>query len=221
MEGLTVSDANLTVYIHPSMTNKVRGAILTQLSSLLFRYSEDLEGVLLAYQVNVRSKVARILPGLVPHFGVKLKATLLLFAPKPGMFIEGKVVKIGRESIHAIVLGFSSAAIMLGDIREEFKFQIEKGTETYISKSHKGHRIKVGSIIRFALKSMDEEILHISGSLIPPNTGCIHWLSKYGMEHDPHTKRSAKRRLEKERDSGSSHSAVPRRPHKCRRTRRE
>ncbi|KAK8968984.1 hypothetical protein KSP40_PGU016781 [Platanthera guangdongensis] len=189
MEGLTVSDANLTVYIHPSMTNKVRGAILTQLSSLLFRYSEDLEGVLLAYQVNVRNKVARILPGLVPHFGVKLKATLLLFAPKPDMLIEGKVVKIGRESIHAIVLGFSSAAIMRGDIREEFKFQIEKGTETYICKSHKGHRIKVGSIIRFALKSMDEEILHISGSLMPPNTGCIHWLSKCGMEHDPHTKR--------------------------------
>lgn len=37
---------------------------------------------------------------------------------------EGKVVKVGKESIHAIVLGFSSASIMSEDIREELKFNI-------------------------------------------------------------------------------------------------
>ncbi|PKU59680.1 hypothetical protein MA16_Dca028450 [Dendrobium catenatum] len=87
MEGLMVSDANLTVYIHPSMANKIRGAILSQLSSLLFKYDEIFEGVLLAYQVDGRSRSARILPGLVPHIGVKLRASLLLFSPKPNMFI--------------------------------------------------------------------------------------------------------------------------------------
>ncbi|PKU70651.1 hypothetical protein MA16_Dca018728 [Dendrobium catenatum] len=156
MEGLMVSDANLTVYIHPSMANKIRGAILSQLSSLLFKYDEMFEGVLLAYQVDGRSRSARILPGLVPHIGVKLRASLLLFSPKPNMFIEGKVVKLGRESVHATVLGFSSAAIMLEDIRAEFKYKTRDGVGTFTSRYNKHHLIKVGSIIRFIVKRREE-----------------------------------------------------------------
>ena len=38
MEGLTVADANLTVYVHPSNSKKVKDALLRQLSSLLFKY---------------------------------------------------------------------------------------------------------------------------------------------------------------------------------------
>jgi hypothetical protein len=30
--------------------------------------------------------------------------------------------------------------------------------------------------------SLDEEILHISGSLIPANTGSVHWLDKYYVD---------------------------------------
>lgn len=33
---------------------------------------------------------------------------------------EGKVVKVTQESIHVVVLGFSSAIISEKDIREEF-----------------------------------------------------------------------------------------------------
>jgi hypothetical protein len=29
---------------------------------------------------------------------------------------------------------------------------------------------------------LDEEILHISGSLIPANTGSVHWLDKYFVD---------------------------------------
>ncbi|KAG0470628.1 hypothetical protein HPP92_017328 [Vanilla planifolia] len=182
MEGLTVSDAKLTVYIHPSMSKQIRRAILDQLSSLLFTYNEVFDGVLLAFEVHLPDKKARILPGLVPYFGVKLKATLLLFSPKPDMLIEGKVVKLGKDSVHATVLGFCSAAILLGDIREEFKYREREGVKSFRSKTYKHHRIKVGSIIRFVFKSMDEETLHISGSLLPPHTGCIIWLSKHEIE---------------------------------------
>jgi len=30
--------------------------------------------------------------------------------------------------------------------------------------------------------SLDEEVLHITGSLIPTHTGCVRWLSKHGVE---------------------------------------
>jgi hypothetical protein len=40
-----------------------------------------------------------------------------------GIFSEGTVVKIGKDSIHAVVLGFASAAILIEDIRAEFKYR--------------------------------------------------------------------------------------------------
>ena len=39
-------------------------------------------------------------------------------------FTEGKVVKIARESIHVVVLGFSASVITEEEIRDEFKFKI-------------------------------------------------------------------------------------------------
>lgn len=184
MEGLQVAQANLTVYIHPSRQNQIRRTILQQLSSLLFTYNEKFDGVLLAFEVRSYSKSAKILPGLIPYFGVKLDATLFMFSPKPGMAIDGKVVKLTKESIHVTVLGFCSAAIMLEDIRDEFKYKKKKGDERYASKIHKRHTIRVETVIRFTIKSLDEELLHISGSLLPKNTGSVRWLVKHSLEDD-------------------------------------
>ncbi|KAH9759000.1 SHS2 Rpb7-N domain-containing protein [Citrus sinensis] len=178
MEGLKVSDADMEVYLHPSKSKKVSQAILRELSSLLFKFNEIFEGVLLAYDVNILDKNGKILCGIHPYFGVKLKAKLLLFSPKPNMLVEGKVVRLTQASIHVIVLGFSSAIITDQDIREEFNYTTKYGEEVFASRSHKWHVIKVGTMIRFLVKSFDEEILHISGSLIPARTGSIRWLDK-------------------------------------------
>ncbi|XAR61677.1 hypothetical protein NMG60_11016164 [Bertholletia excelsa] len=178
MEGLKVSDADLVVYIHPSKANKVSQAILRELSSLLFKFDETFDGVVLAYDVNARSEKAKILPGIHPFFGVKLSAKLLLFHPKPDMLLEGHVVKLSQQAIHVIVLGFSSAIITEEDIREEFKFKVKRNQEGFTSKSHKRHKIKVGTILRFLVKSFDEDILHMSGSLLPAHTGSVRWLDK-------------------------------------------
>jgi len=56
MEGLKVSDANLVVYVHPSKSNKVPQAVLRELSSLLFRFNESFDGVVLAYDVQIQDK---------------------------------------------------------------------------------------------------------------------------------------------------------------------
>jgi len=114
MEGLKVSKANLTVYIHPSKSNQVSQAVLRELSSLLFtyasepkpnpnktsqscrrfvsnfshcRFSEIVDGVVLAYDVNSLDTCAKILPGVHPYFGVKLKVNFLLFSPKPNTLL--------------------------------------------------------------------------------------------------------------------------------------
>ncbi|XP_022859497.1 uncharacterized protein LOC111380230 [Olea europaea var. sylvestris] len=175
MEGLKECEANLVVYLHPSMAKCVNNAILRELSSLLFmffKYNETFDGVVLVNDPNVRSNLAKILPGIHPYLGVRLKAKLLLCSPKPNMLLEGEVVKIGRQSIHAVILGFPSAVIADEDIRDEFKCKVKHGKEVFVSRRHKKHKIKVGTIIRFLVKSFDKEILHISGSLVAANTGC-------------------------------------------------
>ncbi|KAL8497435.1 hypothetical protein ACS0TY_020941 [Phlomoides rotata] len=178
MEALKECRANLVVYLHPSKAKNPNEAILSELSSLLFTYSETFNGVVLAYDPQICSPLAKILPGINPYFGVKLKASLLLFNAKPDMLLEGEVVKITPQSIHAVVFGFSSACIADEDIRDDFKHKHNDGNEVFVSRSHKKHKIKVGTILRFVVKSFDEEILHISGSLIPDHTGSARWLDK-------------------------------------------
>ncbi|OWM64254.1 hypothetical protein CDL15_Pgr018826 [Punica granatum] len=182
MERLKVSDANLVVYVHPSKSRRVSQAILRELSSLLLKFHEVFDAVVLAYDVEIVDKIAKNLPGLHPYFGVRLNAKLLLFSPKPNMLLEGKVVKLTQESIHIIVLGFASAVIIGEDIREDFRYKNKNGKELYCSRSQKHHLIKVGMMIRFMVKSLDEEILHISGSLLPAHTGSISWLDKNSTE---------------------------------------
>ncbi|KAI3936017.1 hypothetical protein MKW92_044101 [Papaver armeniacum] len=201
MEGLRTSKANLVVYIHPSKANKVSQAILRELSSLLFKFNEIFDGVVLAYDVGVRSETARILPGVHPFFGVKLTAELLLFSPKPDMLVEGKVVRIGEDSINLVVLAFSSVSIVQEDIRKDFRYKIKHGEEMLASRSHKRHVIKVGSTVRFLVKSFDEEILHISGSLVPSHTGSIDWLDKHA-EEGSQSERSIKRERETSKSAG-------------------
>ncbi|XP_042477063.1 DNA-directed RNA polymerase I subunit rpa43 isoform X1 [Macadamia integrifolia] len=197
MDGLKVSDANLVVYIHPSKANRVPQALRGELSSLLFKFNEAFDGVVLVYDILAQSESAKVLPGLSPYFGVKVKAKLLLFSPKPDMLLEGKVMKLRKESIHVIVLGFSYATIAEEDIRGEFRYKIKHGEEVFASSLHKRHVIKVGSMIRFLIKSFDEEILHISGSLIPANTGSVGWLDKH-MNESSEMDRSNKKKRERE-----------------------
>ncbi|KAH1129123.1 hypothetical protein J1N35_000501 [Gossypium stocksii] len=181
MEGLSVADANLVMYLHPSKSRNVSQWILRELGSLLFKFNETFDGVLLAYDVNILDKQAKILSGVHPYFGLRLKTNLLLFSPKPDMLLEGKVVKLSQESIHVIVLGFSSAIITAENIRGEFKYRTKDKEELFASKSH----------------NFDEEILHIIGSLISAHTESIRWLDRH-LEEDSEFDRSSMKSRDRE-----------------------
>ncbi|KAI3427640.1 Auxin response factor [Psidium guajava] len=207
MEGLKVSDADLVVRVHPSKSNRASQAILRELSSHLFQFSEIFDGVLLAYDVDIVDQKAKILQLIQPSSGVRLKAKLLLFSPKPNMSLEGRVVKLTPESIHVIVLGFASAVITDEEIREEFEFRTNHSKEVFRSKAHGRHVIKVGTMIRFLVKSLDEEILHICGSLKPTNTGSIHWLDN-NFEDISLTNRSGTKRKSENEMKMQEHAVV-------------
>ncbi|XP_024020559.1 DNA-directed RNA polymerase I subunit rpa43 isoform X2 [Morus notabilis] len=152
MECLKVSEAKMVVYVHPSKSTKIYDAVLRELSSLLFKFDENFDGVVLAYEFDILDKSAKILSGIHPYIGVRIKAKLLLFSPKPDMLLEGRVVKVTQGSIHVIVLGFASAVITEEEIRDEFVYKIKHEEEVFSSKFHKHHTIKVGTMIRFLVK---------------------------------------------------------------------
>ncbi|XP_019174672.1 PREDICTED: uncharacterized protein LOC109170143 isoform X2 [Ipomoea nil] len=153
MDALKQCDANFVVYLHPSKSKHVKDAVYRELSSLLFKFDEALDGVVLAYEPKFDSNLAKILPGIHPYFGVRFQAKLLLFNPKLDMLLEGEVVKVCQQSIHIVILGFSSAIIADEDVRGKFKYKIKNGEEVFVSKSHRRHKIKSGTVVRFSVKS--------------------------------------------------------------------
>jgi hypothetical protein len=64
-------------------------------------------------------------------------------------------VKISPESIHVIVLGFSAAVITDVDIREEFKYRVRDGEGSFVSRSHKRHALKLGTMLRLQVQRLN------------------------------------------------------------------
>ncbi|XP_057838967.2 DNA-directed RNA polymerase I subunit rpa43 [Cryptomeria japonica] len=178
MEGLSVAKATLSAFLHPSRSADVEEGVLQLLSSLLLRYNEEFDGVVLAYfDIKVCDWTPKILSGLHPYLSLKLKAKLLLFSPKPGMLLEGTVNKVEKDYMGAIVLGIFNAAIAFSDIHEDFSYQDNVNGTPFWASTSNNHVIRLGSKIKFVVKSVQEEsFLDICGSLKPPNTGCVNWL---------------------------------------------
>jgi hypothetical protein len=79
--------------------------------------------VVLAYlDPKIQGRTANILSGLSPYFHVQLKASFLLFSPKIGMLVEGKVNKVEKDYLGVVVLGLFNAAIGIADIREDLYY---------------------------------------------------------------------------------------------------
>lgn len=62
------------------------------------RYDEIFDGVILAYEIDIPGEHAKILSGLIPYLGVKVKANLLIFSPRPDMLL-GKSYHVTNHSI--------------------------------------------------------------------------------------------------------------------------
>ncbi|CAK9882167.1 unnamed protein product [Sphagnum jensenii] len=90
---------------------------------VLSMYNEEFEGVVLVYlDPKIQGPTANILSGLSPYFHVQLKGSFLLFSPKIGMLVEGKVNKVEKDYLGVVVLGLFNAAIGIADIREDLYY---------------------------------------------------------------------------------------------------
>ncbi|XP_024524592.1 DNA-directed RNA polymerase I subunit rpa43 isoform X4 [Selaginella moellendorffii] len=179
VEWLRSVSARIRMYLHPKCASNLEASVREVLNSMLLKFDSSFDGVLLAYfRPEILKFGHKILP-LLPYFTVRLKADLLLFSPKAGMLIEGKVNKVEKDYIGMLVLGLFNAAIGINDIRQDLFYDEVATEQTWISESDERHCIRVGSRVSFLVKSVQEEdeFIDIVGSLVPPETGALDWIA--------------------------------------------
>lgn len=171
MEGLERLRAKFTIDLHPSRLASPTEGVRAHLSSLLLRYSEDLEGVLLSYRnERVLTQAASIHP-YFPFVRVEVAADVVLFRPCLGMRLVGTVNKVGADYIGVLVLGFMNAAIAADAIRPEFRPRLAE--HCWASTKAAAHRLEAGTKVHFDVQAVRHHgaFVSIAGSLQQPGTG--------------------------------------------------
>ncbi|KAL4198913.1 hypothetical protein AMTRI_Chr03g142400 [Amborella trichopoda] len=125
MEGLKVSKVDLTTYLPPSSSSNAQKGLLHQLSFILLRFNEKFDGVVLAYHdLKIKDKMAMVLSGLSPYFGVKLKAKLLLFSPKPGMLLDGEPIWVSTDHRDHVIRTGTVLRFLVESVMEDIFIEI-------------------------------------------------------------------------------------------------
>lgn len=157
----------LRIELHPSKLNDIHAGVLSHLNSLLFKYQDDLEGILMAWDkgVKVQKTAAASIHPYFPLVHIEVKTNMLLFKPKVGSMLVGKVIKVANDFIGIHVLGLFNASIPADQIRGEFKYTSSQSA--WISKKRPEHRLEVGCEVKFKVSKLlsDSSIFGILGSL--------------------------------------------------------
>lgn len=183
---LVKSLTKLQIELHPSKLQDVNAGILQHLSSLLFKYQDDLEGIVMAWdkgvQILKKAGAATIHP-YFPLVHIEVKTNMLLFKPRVGSLLVGKVIKVANDFIGLLVLGLFNASIPADQIRSEFKFN--NGQSAWISKKKPEHRLQVGTEVKFKVVRLlsDSSIFGMIGSLVDKkSTGALHYIREGAQE---------------------------------------
>ncbi|GAB4817406.1 hypothetical protein N2152v2_004452 [Parachlorella kessleri] len=138
-----------TVDLHPSKLSSVEKGVREHLNTLLLRYNEDLDGVLLSYSSErILTHQAHIHP-YFPLVRVEVAADAVLFRPQAGMRLVGTVNKIGADFIGLLVLGVINAAIGAERVRQDIHCRFLESC--WRSQSNPTHVIEVGTQVYFRL----------------------------------------------------------------------
>eukprot|EP00898_Chlorokybus_atmophyticus_P008953 jgi/Chlat1/9059/Chrsp94S08314 len=167
--------ASLRVDMHPSHAGpRFAAGLRSHLNKLLMRYNNGLGGVVLAYSdEKLASKDIPLLPGINPYFRVQMTATFLLFTPVVGSRLAGKVTTVSADFIGLLVLGVFSSTIPADSLRPALRYN--QTQSCWQDQRDSSHQIGEASDVVFiaAQVNVDDDFVHIMGSLTEPRTGNI------------------------------------------------
>ncbi|KAI7840954.1 hypothetical protein COHA_005384 [Chlorella ohadii] len=171
MEGLERLRTKFTVDLHPSKLASAKEGVRAHLASLLLRWNEDLEGVLLAFRnERVLTQAATIHP-YFPFVRLEVAAEVAVFRPRPGMRLVGTVNKVGADYVGLLVLGVINASVAADQMRPEFRPRLAE--HCWVSSKAPRHRLEAGTKVHFDVASVRRHgaFISIAGSLQHPSTG--------------------------------------------------
>lgn len=190
--------ARFAIDLHPSRSADVLQGVRDQLQSMLLRYNNELQGVLLAYsKERILNSEARVHP-YFPYFHVEVIALVYLFRPTVGALIGGVVNIVGQDYIGLLVLGIFNASIGRKNIPPHWRSA--PLDNCWVSNKNARQRIEIGSVIQFAVQRIRHEggFFTLTGSLNGPEVSLDTAISQ-PLEPSPDqslaaaTKRAAKR----------------------------
>uniref|UniRef100_K3WSG0 DNA-directed RNA polymerase I subunit RPA43 n=1 Tax=Globisporangium ultimum (strain ATCC 200006 / CBS 805.95 / DAOM BR144) TaxID=431595 RepID=K3WSG0_GLOUD len=104
------------VSLSPCHIAEPRVGIEQEMTSLLMRYSEQLEGVILSFSNVKLDKPFGHIVNEMPYIHCKVLADALLFQPKEGMVLKGTVNKIGSNHIGMLFAGVFNGSVAASEL---------------------------------------------------------------------------------------------------------
>jgi RPA43 OB domain in RNA Pol I len=162
----------LTVSLLPSALSNVLASAEDSLRLFLLRYSDGIEGIMLAYEhVQVLSKINGKLAGVImnelPHIHYRVAVDALVFNPTPGSILSGTVTDSSFHShLSLVVHKYFNASISAGSLREAgFEFD-DVRLQWYYRQGTSATALKMDDQINFVCQKLYESggIISIDGS---------------------------------------------------------
>lgn len=167
-----IKKVELTVSLLPSALSNVLESVEASLRLFLLRYSDGIEGILLAYEnVQVLSEVNGKMVGVImnelPHIHYRVAVDALIFNPSPGSKMSGTVTDSSFHShLSLVVHKYFNASISAVSLREAgFEFD-DVRLQWYHRQGTVASALKMDDQINFVCNKLFESggIISIDGT---------------------------------------------------------
>ncbi|EGC39157.1 hypothetical protein DICPUDRAFT_27419 [Dictyostelium purpureum] len=139
----------LSLQLPPMDTNNIVSGTKSMLDRLVFKYKNELGGIIISYYDVVHvDKEARIFYDS-PYLGIKIQVKFLVFKPFKNQILNGVVKRVSTTHISLLVFGIISASIHKTCIPKTFIF--DHSSNMFVNKQSKA-TISVGTKIAFKVQ---------------------------------------------------------------------
>tara|TARA_R110002050_G_scaffold262974_1_gene403260 strand:- start:655 stop:1395 length:741 start_codon:yes stop_codon:yes gene_type:complete len=173
--GFRRVNAVFPAHIYPSQLSDIERGYAEFMESYVLKFVPSLQGAVVSFKdVEASSELGRIMNDQ-PEIHVDLKASFLVFSPKPGEELTGIVSNIGYDHVGVVICEKFNATITAEDILSTGLYVHDENQNCFISaEGNDTEPIEVGSELGFYVleaKPLNHAPgLQVRGSLAPPRT---------------------------------------------------
>lgn len=163
MSAFVVKHIRMESCVVPFALRNIKLALQQMFSGDLFRYIPELGGVLVGWQdISLLEAKVRLQSELDGSTWVPFTASLLVWSPKVGDLLRGRIVKHGSDFISVVVHDIWNAMIPYTELPRHFNREVKYMSET-------------DHYVQFAVKELKsvDQTLSLVGTLKAPNTGFV------------------------------------------------